>query len=311
VNIHGLTWANLAGDDVKIAAGRLWYNLAGSAFYLGLFVLPLIFGAVFSKKKKENTGIRGKSVIFAFSIIMAVFCLSKGSMPYFENVISRYGLGTITVHHAASKAAGIFASPLVWNALTLLGAVSFLYLLYGLIKNPGMNKEAKVVILTFALQFAVAAARHKFFDRYILLLLPAGITASLAGISRRRYNIYPAAAAVFLMALCSYTGARDYMRWNRAKYSLAGSLTHNGFAKNEIANGFDWDGWNTYEDNMKKLLENKRAREISEWEWMSMNPYRVMVSFSPRYPEAELIARIGYKTPLSGKEEYLYAWKIK
>ena len=313
VNIHGLTWSQQTGQDIMLSFNNVFPRLFGSLFYLGLFAAPFSYAALFSKKGgQENSNIRiwGQAVVIFLSILLAVYIFSRGAFPYFDNVINKYGLGTITAHQMSSKAAGFMGLTGFWDLLTVFSAVSFLIFAYNMFKYGRISFLGKLFIFVYLSQFFMSVLRYKFFDRYTLLLLPVGIILFLEAVKAKKLNI--PVFVLTLLPICYYSicGTADYFAWNRAKWEAGAMLVKQGFKQEEIANGFDWDGWFTFQKNMDKLKTLKPPKSIGEWDWQQLNPYRVIVSFkAPEGPE-RFLARVPYKTPLGSKESYIYAWKI-
>jgi len=83
-----------------------------------------------------------------------------------------------------------------------------------------------------------------------------------------------------------------------------------GLAAGQVANGFDWSGYWTYESNMEQLKKTKPLRAIGEWEWQSLNSYRVLTSFQAEWPGHARLAAIPYRTPLSAHEQAVYVWSL-
>lgn len=312
--IHGLTWAHKTGQDIKIAFDNIFLKLAGSFIYLGIFVMPFSFGIMFSdkadRKTQTNLNIYKKASLYLVTVFLIIFILLYGKFPYFENVINEYGLGTITAHNMSYKAYGIFSKIYIWHALTVLGAVSFIIFLKYLVVELKINSPLFFIFLVYASQFLVSLMRYKFFDRYIMILLPFAVIAGVAFISKRK-NYMPVFGVFLLMIMFyTYSGTIDYFKWNNAKWLLANEVVNRGFSHKEIANGFDWDGWFTFSENLERLKLYKKTEEIGEWEWQSLNPYKVIITFKPPQDSEELILKIPYSTPYARKDEYLYARKI-
>jgi hypothetical protein len=98
---------------------------------------------------------------------------------------------------------------------------------------------------------------------------------------------------------------RDYLSWNRAKWELAAAAEAAGYAPGEIANGFDFNAWHSYEENMAALKSLKPLKAIGEWDWQKVNGYRAIVSFAPN-PAYRTAATLKYDTPLSREGGTLY-----
>ncbi|MCB4792844.1 MAG: glycosyltransferase family 39 protein [Elusimicrobia bacterium] len=312
-NIHGLTWAYKTGQDLMLGFDQFIPRILGSTVYLGLFVLPFSIAIILSNKNNSSNnkmGIGKQSVLLLSALFMLLFVLSHGAFPYFENAINKYGLGTVTAHNMSYKSQGIFAYDWFWNILTFAGIVSFLSFLYNVMKNIRSTQKSTFFICIFLVQFIVSALRYKFFDRYTMLLMPFGIIPYIELYKNSKINITACSCILGLICIYTVVGSKDYFSWNRAKWQAGEMLVKQGFAYNEIANGFDWDGWYTFEKNMNVLKTQKAEKNITEWEWQKLNPYRVLVSFKPPDDPGKLALKVNYKTPLKNGDNYIYAWKI-
>lgn len=313
--VHGPTWAYVAGRTLKITFLQLYPRLAGSTFYTGLFLLPFSLGLFFTAKNKNRVlSFAWTIFIMALTACMCVLVISRGWLPYFENIIGKYGLGTITVAGAGFKPRAFLSEPLFLGAITILGGASFVYLISLLGKESKktelLSGKLGFIFICFTSQFIVSLIYFAFFDRYLLTLLPAGIILSLELISRRKSNVFVTVLALLLTGAYSLAGTSDYLNWNRAKWDAGMKAVETGLQPGEIANGFDWDGWFTYQVNMDRLKTMKPVSSIGEWEWQSLNKYKAIVSFSPA-PQSEglvMIAKSSYNTPFSSKPADIYVW---
>jgi hypothetical protein len=311
--IHGYTWAYIRGEDMKIDLGEFFPRLLGSLFYVGLFTLPLT-ASIYLKRRdmkiKRHFPAALAGVLAGFA--MFLYVSAKGQFPFFENVINVFGLGTITLPQAVAKSRGVLENPVFWKSVTLAAGFSAAYFIYVFVERMVLNRDffrrTGLFILVFGLQFAAAASRYKFFDRYTLLLAPLAIILCLefySGMDEKhlfsKYKL-TSIALCMLFAVYSIAGTADYLSWSGAKWRAGQELVKMGYHESEIANGFDWNGWFTFEENMKKIESYKPVKTIGEWDWQSLNKYRCVVSFSePAEGQGKEILRVPYKTPFSGQ----------
>jgi hypothetical protein len=149
-----------------------------------------------------------------------------------------------------------------------------------------------------------------FYDRYLLIALPALIAAGLLALREERFSVRLCLAGVLVMGMLSAAGLKDYFAWNRARWEAGAYGISLGLRPEQIENGFDWDAQFSLEENMAKLLARKPAKEIDVWDWMRENRVLMVTSFSDRSPVEgfTLLRRFGYTTPLSARPCFVYLY---
>jgi len=315
---HGPTWAseNYVGAATLAHLARpgaflndSFYRLLSTMAETGLLLLPLAAGYAFSLKKLYSRNGTGKKAAAAGAWLalaaLAGFALLNGPLPYLENNLSSSGLGVLTLGGAALKPSGFFASRLFWQLATaaaVLGAVILLRC-SGLALRGG-NRALRFLFLASVLQLGVSLVGAKFFDRYLLTLLPWFAAAAAYAARGVSFSKPAVALALALCALPAWAGMKDYLAWNKAKWELA-SRPRQGLAPGEIANGFDYEAWHNYEKNMAYLKSMKPLKMIGEWEWQKVNGYKAIVSYNPD-PRFKVLDTAEYSTPLSSQKGVLY-----
>lgn len=317
--IHGPTWASAnyvgaatlahlakPGPFIMDSAHRFF----GVLMETGLVLLPLAAGFAFTLRQfwKKNTLERRISSALPWAVLFAlgVFIMINGALPYLENNLSSTGIGALTLGGKAAKPSGIFASPLFWNLATALSAAgaailvcaTWLSLLAG---GPALRFVFAAAMFHLAISFAGA----KFFDRYLLTLLPWFILAAVFAAKGIRFSRAAAFAVLAACAALGWAGVKDYLAWNGAKWELA-ARPRPGLSPTEIANGFDYEAWLTYERNMAYLKKMKPLKLIGEWEWQRLNNYKALISYASPNPRFQVRDSIEYSTPLSAGKARLY-----
>ncbi|MDO8804216.1 MAG: glycosyltransferase family 39 protein [Elusimicrobiota bacterium] len=331
---HGPTWAS----ENYVATGTLQHitnpgllfsdtvnRLLASSLETGFFLLPLTIGTFFylkqffRKKSAAKLGAGGELALFLFAGLSLVYVLVKGPMPHLENNITATGLGVLTVAGAQSKPSGIFAEKWFWNLLTLASALSvsmFIALLSSLRRLTQYAEHKDRIVFIFYVciaQFAFSLLGGKFFDRYLIILLPWALLTVTFAMSRIKYSAGACLAGLALMAALSFAGVKDYLAWNAAKWEAGLKAAETGIPPQEIANGWDWNAYYTYERSMVKLRSLKPLRMIGEWEWQTLINYKAMTSFRPPASSGGAgpeIAPVHYRTPLSPAGGTVYLVKI-
>lgn len=321
--IHGPTWVseNYVTGSTLAHLSKPWLFLGDSAYRVtaglletGLLLLPLAAGLLFSARQFSSKNGLQRRVTAAGPWLalaaLAVFAFSYGPLPYLENTLSGSGLGALTLGGAALKPSGFFASRLFWLGATAAAAVSTVLLLSAASLSLRAGGPAlRFVFAAAALHLGVSLAGAKFFDRYLLTLLPWFALAAAFAAKGVRFSKPAAALALFLFAAASWAGMKDYLAWNRAKWELAGR-PRAGLAPGEILNGFDYNAWYNYEKNMAYLKTMKPLRMIGEWEWQQVTDYKAMISYA-QDPRFKLLDKAEYSTPLSSRKGVLYLMSIK
>ncbi|MBU2574005.1 MAG: glycosyltransferase family 39 protein [Elusimicrobia bacterium] len=338
--VHGPTWAS--GNYVFTAtlkylsapgafASTTLYRIFAAMMETGLILLPLAAGYYLSAgrlqfnarpdavlktygRQKAKTAERRRAAkswgILLTLAALACFILINGPLPYLENTFSKSGLGVLTLGGSRFKPSAFFSSGLFWYALTALAAFSAAILLRA--SNLSLRAGDAAVKFVFAnalIHLGISLAGAKFFDRYLLTLLPWFILAAACTARSVKFSRPAAVLVLVLMAAVGWAGVKDYLQWNRAKWELA-SRPRPDIRPDKIANGFDYDAWHNYEKNMTYLKTMKPLKMIGEWEWQKITDYKALVSFSPQ-PGFTAIDRIEYSTPLSSRKGVLYLLSLQ
>ncbi|MCX5784673.1 MAG: glycosyltransferase family 39 protein [Elusimicrobia bacterium] len=352
--IHGPTWASenyvllstlkhISNPSIFISDSL--YRVFSVMMETGLLLLPMAAGLFINYfQVKSQKGLRKeagwifKSGPWLALTAFGIFTAFNGALPYLENTINRSGFGALTLSGAGFKPSGFFSSDIFWFSMTGLAAVSASLLVCASCFALRFSSPAlRFLFFCAAFHLAISLAGAKFFDRYLLTMLPwftlsavvaakkmlpspasgpkgrsavklpggSAITAS----GNSKFFTPVVAVTLALAALVSWAGVKDYLSWNGAKWELA-ARPRAGLKPEEIVNGFDYEAWFTYDKNMAYLKTMKPLKMIDEWEWQKMNNYKAIVSFS-QDPRFETIDKIEYTTPLSSKKGVLYLLRFQ
>ena len=320
--VHGPTWAseNYVGAATLSHLAKIGPFLAGSLFRSfaalmesGLLLLPPAAGlALCFRQFSGKNGFKRRvtpGLPWLALIGLGLFAAFNGSLPYLENSLSSSGLGTLTLGGAALKPSGIFASPAFWYAATAVSAASAALLLCaGDLALRAGGPELRFFFVSAALHFGISLLGAKFFDRYLLTLLPWFAAAAAFAAGRLKFSRPAAWTALAFFALLGWAGEKDYLAWNAAKWELA-TRPHQDLPAEDIVNGFDYEAWYNYGRNMAYLKSMKPLRLIGEWEWQKFTGYRAIVSYA-RDPRFKLLDEAEYSTPLSGSKGVIYLMEL-
>ena len=78
----------------------------------------------------------------------------------------------------------------------------------------------------------------------------------------------------------SITQTQFYLNWNQARWDLANQAISNTTKPNQIDAGYEWNGWNSYWDNVE--IEKKEDKSSHWWigSLFPLNTREYVVSFS-------------------------------
>lgn len=316
--VNGPTWAS---ENYVSAAtlGHLskplgflsdaFYRLFSSMLEIGLLLLPLAIGYMFSLPRASSRGgmpcrIRSAAPWLTFAALL-VFALINGPLPYLENTMAHSGFGVLTLGGSYHKPSGLFASQGFWLVATGAAIISSIFLTCasGLALRTGSSALRFIFSVCF-IQLAISLIGAKFFDRYLLTLLPWFAVSAVFAAREMRFNRPAVAAALIMYGCLGWIGVKDYFAWNSAKWELAGRPRAD-LQPGQIINGFDYEAWFNYEKKMASLKSMKPLSMIGEWEWQKSEDYKAIVTFNPD-PRLRVLDKAEYSTPLSSRKGVLY-----
>ncbi|MBI4056449.1 MAG: glycosyltransferase family 39 protein [Elusimicrobia bacterium] len=320
--IHGPTWSSLHSGPTEAwhtllrlkTAPVVFLRLLSSGLLLGWMTFPL---ALAFKVPKISPTWKWGLAAYALASLVFVGLIGwmpqLGRLPYWGNYLTPWGLGVPTLGEVEAKAAGFFGWGIFWRVLTVLSLAGILMnlALWGTLRKPMSSLERAAVhlfLITGFAQWGVAALRDAFFDRYVLALLPGFLIILALASKRHRFRPIPAGVGILMLWGMGFWGTMDYLHWNKARWAAGVAMVQKGLSPDQIANGFEWAGYWSYEKNLAALKQEKPLEKIGRWEWLGSRPYQLRVSFSSENPGHALIHQEPYDTPLSFKKQFLYVW---
>lgn len=279
-------------------------RLGAGVQYLGWMLFPAAIGSLPGDLRRAPWD-RNKSLrlLAAGGLWLGAWAFA-GAIPALGDQVSRLGLGAVPVPGAAFKTAGWWSSLWLWacvNGLSLAGVLLTAYRY-----DSFFDRKLRLLWVASILAFALALLSFSFFDRYLLLLIPA-VAAWIVSKGIQRPVLAWAAAA--LLAAFSLAGLRDMMSWNDALWRLGAASVQNGQDPDQIMGGLSWDGAHIAEKNLALLRTKKPLEAIQPYEWRDINPFEVMISFSPHAPAATVrSSEIKYSTPFDRRGGTLYLY---
>lgn len=317
-HVHGPTWASVnyvqsstlkhVSNPQALAAGMV-SRFISTMMESGFFLFPALLPFLFNPKKNFTANKNAESAVYFFSAALLVFpaaALLKGFLPYLENSFGPWGLGTLTLAGAAAKPLGFFGSEIFRFAATAAGTLGAICLV-SLAPISLSAKGARFVFAVFLLHFLLSASGMKYFDRYLLPFFAWFLASAALSVKNCHFGRKTAFALILASAALSWTGLSDYFAWNRAKWAIAEKARKHSIKKEEIAAGFDYNAWFSYEKNMEYLKSLKPLKMIGEWEWQA-DDYGAIVSFGPKNG-LETLEVLEYSTPLSAAKGKLFLLK--
>ncbi len=292
--------------------------------YFGFFFLPVVFASVVPFLRSLQS--QAKKVAFR-ALGFWGFLLGAGVgyfalrysrlMPYMNNILSDFGNFGMGPH--ILRDAYLLEIPLptaiprtVWWLVTLLAALSGMIFasmvtvkvwplvrwLKGL-KHKLSHPVAPLFLATFAF-WALFSSLNFVYDRYAIFLLPASIVALLWCIQGLRRVRKVAILALVFLGVFSATFTRDYMQWNRARWSAIHYLTEEkGVPPEKIDAGLEFGGYFNY-----GKPDTRPERKDKSWWFVHDDEYVVSFSVLPGY---RIDRRFPYSTPASFSKQYIYA----
>jgi hypothetical protein len=330
--VHGPTWASinyaLTGTIKHMSSfGKLWTDafdrFFSSSIETGFFLCPIAAGFFFSIRQSQNKKAMKNFLRLSIGIIiiLAIYALFKGFMPYLENSLGITGFGPLTVGGSSFKFSGFFSKDWFWQVATIIGIVSGGTLLATTTAciypvNPAAchsyqnNQALKFILYGTAVQFLLLLAGAKFFDRYLIVMFEWLLLSVIIMTKDFKFSKFGVILGLIFIFGLDWAGLKDYFSWNNAKWEITKIASDYGIKQEEIANGFDYNAWFHYEKNISYLKSIKPLKMIGEWEWQKSEfmKTRAMVSFG-EVEGFETMAKLEYKTPFSKKPGTLYLIK--
>lgn len=298
----------------------LWwliYNSFVSLVYLGLFLLPfLIFAAVDVLKARRTLMIA--VIIFSIGITALLYNINF-LMPMSDNILIKSGIGPITLRdNFYLHINNVPELPVIfWFAITamgLLGAVFLITILVARIidlwrrRRLGGKLSKNEYVGIFFLLSAIIYLGPIFliapYDRYLLQMIPV-FTLGIIGISGQfpEFSLinmtkglrFAVVALLVAGALLSVAGTRDYLAWNRLRWTALNDLMKNSHVHaDEIDGGFEFNGLYMYDPYYKKVPEK------SNW-WVQGDTYQIGMGSVPGYKIIKEYSYSHWLPPHAGK----------
>ncbi len=315
-----------------------WRLAVIGCFFVGLFVFPLVLGALRELPAAWRcVGGGARAVALCALAVLALwmngYALAHDgrSFPFIPwgSMIHEDGLGVLD----ADGLRPFVFEPWQWAALGLLFALSavggFLLLAaaHGRPAPAGGASKPPVVGLVVALglgQFLGVLPpslqlHHEnpgllTFDRYYLPLLPVALGLVLWALRGRRFSPGLALAALLLLGVVDAVGVQDWLAFKRAQWETAEWLVEErGVPLRQVDVSPQWAGLHFYEYGLTHPHDRVRRRTGDPWWLFDIAPmidpvFVVAASPDPR-PGYRVYLRRRYRSWIrSADEAWVYVW---
>ena len=247
-----------------VQVGRLSFIIP---MYVGLFVLPLLAGALVGIRRvaRSASWLTWAAVGLVSTVIaVGVFRFGEGRprMPYIPDFVNASGLGPVQQIRGERPPLVGRDVLTVLTALCAVGAVLFVLVLVARITGRARAGVgvAGLLISVFVRQGAgTQPSSFSFFnwyldglpspslDRYLLPLLPLAVVLLLWSLGSVRLWLPVAWALTVAVGLFSVAGTRDMMVRQQAVWDLADEVHASGVPMFKIDGGAAWSGYRLFE----------------------------------------------------------------
>jgi 4-amino-4-deoxy-L-arabinose transferase-like glycosyltransferase len=318
-----------------------WRLAMVGLFYVGLFVFPLVLGAVPALPVAwHRAGSGGR--VFAIGALVTATLWTNGfalahqgrSFPFipYGSVIHEDGLGTLD--DVAGWRPALLSS-WMWAALGLLCAAcaSAAVLLVVARAQQRSGEDATVhdaALVPSAAGLVVALGLGQFagmlpptlpiahliaYDRYYLPLLPFAVGLVLWALRGQRFSLPVALLALVLLAAVDIVGVQDWLAFKEGVWQTAAWLVQEqGVPLRQVEGGLEWDGVHFYEDSLTDPEDRAPRRNGDPW-WLDLfappiDPIYQVAAMPQARPGYHLAARRPYHSWIrTADEAWIYVWK--
>jgi hypothetical protein len=159
---------------------------------------------------------------------------SEGVFPYVEDLFAARGVYVAIAHGGPILSWSFRLLP------TVLGCV-FAAALMSRAAEQGWRLAARPLVIFSVLQLGALAIAPKYFDRYLLPLVPGAL--ALTAWEHRRPGWKAGLVAMVLLGGLSVCLMHDWLSWNAARWALGRRAAAQGIEPGDIQGGFEWVHW--------------------------------------------------------------------
>jgi len=225
--------------------------------------------------------------------------------PYVGNVLTSYGpFG----EYILGERPVLIASP--WRiVLTGLGVLGAALLLARLRAGRAVEWVRQPLLLYALFQVPFLLISESYFDRYLLVFLPATLLILLRGAEPTRRDWVQGVVGLALFAGLALALTHDWLSWNAARWNLGRRVIAAGVPLADLEGGFEWDNW------FDPHPDHSASSSVDHGLTISFNSFRhpnltgrYGLSFSP-LPGAQVVDRQPYSAWLIKRPQAFYLIK--
>lgn len=262
--------------------------------YLGLLLSPfLIFNFSRFGLSQKKTFVRAGWFLAALTGLTVIngFCSKGFVMPLSTNIIDKSGIGPLTLRDTFMLHSSVPVLPgYFWVVITIISLTGAAILINQVIAtiiglSPQLfsfklqpEESSVFFLLLIPLIYLPLFFVNGFFDRYLIPVIPFLIAALVIRQSQIALKQPMSAgwATALLLAgffIFSVAGTKDYLTWNRTRWTALNNLMKDDAIKpSAIDGGFEFNGYYLYDPEYK--VDPKK----SDW-WVNDDLY--LIAFNP------------------------------
>ena len=253
--------------------------------YLGLLLVPLAL-AVRRDVVTRHPRLAGAACATLATLAALLYLREGAAMFYLTNVMYDLGLGASSLRDTQFLALRppLQLGPILTLPLTLVATLATGILASAWTSAWPRRREPVPAFLSLAtalLFLGTLLHTRYYFDRYLLIVLPFAIAATLVAAQARVGRMSLALTA--LLAWYAVAGTHDYMEWNRARYAGLTALTDAGVSPKAIDGGMEFNAWHLAAElgtwPTDAQARPGQADTIKSWWWVVDD--RFIASFRP------------------------------
>jgi len=254
--------SDLFNTSISSLGWRIFTRTGLILMELGFWLFPLLIFLIKVKFQQVKKNIK----VLIIPVIVLIFPMIRMYIPFpVGNIFYDLGLGPVTTTdtfiHGLNK--DLFANPWVFHFIRPLafagGMMIVILLSLKIIQwfrgssthktegNKFMESTGIIAAILAMFYIGIIMINFTFFDRYLipfLIILPLIVFPENISKSKPK-PVFKSILFLFVSMLIffSITGTRNYLEWNRVRWSAANELIENGVPPQKIDGGHEFNGW--------------------------------------------------------------------
>jgi hypothetical protein len=268
-----------------------------SAHYLGLMAAPLLVLLPPARLGKVFWAVLAAMTAGALWQALVWGLLSyEGVFPYVGDLFAARGVYVAIAHGGPILSWSFRLLP------TVLGCVCAAAL-SARAAEQGWRLATRPLVIFSLLQLGALAIAPKYYDRYLLPLVPGAL--ALAAWEHRRPWWKAGLVALVLLGGLSVCLMHDWLSWNAARWDLGRRAVARGIEPGDIQGGFEWDRWYPRTNSCHYRL-SLGPSPLRDGEYTVVDTEPFILWFPPRRGAVHLLRlpfdKIGAVAPSEGEE---------